>query len=175
MGRLKRFLIHCTVLSLPRDFTGREDILIIAFSVVLFSLVVQGLSIKPLLSLLGVNKQEELYKEYEELIVRGHRLETAIIEINKVKENLFIAETVSNELVNQYEQELARLAQEIELLYQKYPDLKEKQQKILLKHSLYAEYEAIERLLKEEIISNEVAEKEQGLIINKLVNLDDPH
>lgn len=172
-GGLKGSLSIALVLSLPRDFVGREEILIMAFSVVLFSLIGQGLSIKPLLSWLGVNKKEEGYKEYEEIIARSHRLETAISEINKVKKNLFITETVTKEIVHQYEQELDNLYNEIELLLKKYPELKEKQQAILHKHSLYAQHEAIERLLKEEIISNEVAEKEHKEITNKLVKLVD--
>lgn len=174
-GGLKGSLSIALVLSLPRDFAGREDILILAFSVVLFSLVVQGLSIKPLLSFLEVNKKEEGYTEYEGLIARGHRFETAISEINKVKKNLFITEPVSKEIVYQYEQELAKLQSEIELLFQKYPDLKEKQQTILQKHSLYAQHEAIDILLKEDIISNEVAAKEHAEITNSLVKLEESH
>jgi monovalent cation:H+ antiporter, CPA1 family len=174
-GGLKGSLSIALVLSLPRDFTGREEILILAFSVVLFSLVVQGLSIKTLLSLLGVNKKDEGYREYEELIARGHRFEIAIIEINKVKKNLFITEKVSREIINQYENELTKLHDEMEQLLGKYPDLKEKQQTVLLKHSLYAQHEAIDTLLKEDIISNEVAEQEHDLIINNLVKLEETH
>lgn len=174
-GGLKGSLSIALVLSLPRDFAGREEILILAFSVVLFSLVVQGLSIKPLLSFLGVNKKEEGYLVYEELIARGHRFETAILEINKVKKNLFITETVSSEIVDQYEQELDKLQSEMKLLFQKYPGLKEKQQTILQKHSLYAQHEAIENLLKEDIISNEVAAKEHEQITNILVKLEESH
>lgn len=171
-GGLKGSLSIALVLSLPRDFTGREDLLLMAFSVVLFSLVVQGLSIKPLLSLLGVNQKDDGYEEYAELIARGHRLETAILEIHKVKKNLFISEQVSGVLVNHYEDELSVLSQEMKSLYKKYPDLKEQQKLVLLKHSLYAEYEAIETLLKKEIISNEIAEKEKSQIMDQLVNIE---
>jgi monovalent cation:H+ antiporter, CPA1 family len=174
-GGLKGSLSIALVLSLPRDFTGREEILIIAFSVVLFSLVVQGLSIKPLLSWLGVNKKEEGYQEYEQLIARAHRFESGILEITKVKKNLFITEAVSKELIIQYEKELSKLQNEIELLFQKYPDLKQKQWTTLQKHALYAQHEAIDRLLKEEIISNEIFEKEHDEITNNLVNLDEFH
>ncbi|SFM34576.1 sodium/proton antiporter, CPA1 family [Gracilibacillus orientalis] len=172
-GGLKGSLSIALVLSLPRDFPGREDILILAFSVVLFSLVVQGLSIKPLLTFLGVNKIEEGNKEYEELIAQRYRFEMAIMEINKVKKNLLITDPVSKEIVSQYEQKLADLQSEITILFDKYPGLKEKQQSVLQKHSLYIEYEAIDNLLKEEIISSEVAEKEQERITNQLVNLED--
>ena len=64
---------------------------------------------------------------------------------------------------------------EIEELFRNYPELKEKQKMALLKLSLYAQHEAISHLLREEIISNEVAEKEQDIITNKIVELEDGH
>lgn len=172
-GGLKGSLSIALVLSLPRDFPGREDILIIAFSVVLFSLVIQGLSIKPLLSFLGVNNKDEGFKEYEELIARGHRFETAITEINTIRKNLCITETAAKEVITQYEQELSLLQTNMEKLFKKYPSLKEKQQTILQKHALYAQHEAIDKLIKEDIISNEVAEHEHNEITDKIVKLED--
>ncbi|TDL60851.1 sodium:proton antiporter [Rhodococcus qingshengii] len=174
-GGLKGSLSIALVLSLPRDFTGREEILIIAFSVVLFSLIFQGLSIKSLLSFLEVNKKEEGFKEYEKLIARGHRFETAISEIHTVRKKLFITETASEEIIKQYEQDLSALQDKMEKLFVKYPSLKEKQQSILQKHSLYAQHEAIEKLIKEDIISNEVAELEHNQITDKIVKLEELH
>jgi len=171
-GGLKGSLSIALVLSLPRDFAGREQILILAFSVVLFSLVFQGLTVKPLLSFLEVNKREEGNAVYQELIARGHRFETAISEINKIKRNLFMTDTVSEDVVHQYQKELGKLQSEMELLFQRYPALKERQQTILQKHALYAQHNAIETLVKEGIISNDVAAKEQGEVIDQLVTLE---
>ncbi|MFD1039282.1 hypothetical protein ACFQ3N_12890 [Virgibacillus byunsanensis] len=140
---------------------------------VLFSLVGQGLSIKPLIEWLGVTKKEKGYKAYEELLARAHRFENAITEINKAKKNLLITEMVTRELVDEYEQTLESLHKDMELLFQEHPELKEKQQTTLQKYALYAQHEAINRLLKEDIISNEVAEQEHELITNKLVELEE--
>jgi monovalent cation:H+ antiporter, CPA1 family len=174
-GGLKGSLSIALVLSLPRDFTGREEILIIAFSVVLFSLVFQGLSIKPLLSFFGVNKEDEGFKEYKELIARGHRYETAITEIHRIRKKLFITETAAKDVITRYEQELLVLKSNLEELFENYPSIKEKQQSSLQKYSLYAQHEAIEKLNKEDIISNEVAEYEYNQITDELVKLDDIH
>lgn len=171
-GGLKGSLSIALVLSLPHDFTGREEILIIAFSVVLFSLVFQGLSIKSLLSFLGINKKEEGVKQYEEIIARGHRFETAISEIHTVRKNLFITETAAKEIITPYEQELSVLQSKLEELFEKYPSLKEKQQTLLQKHALYAQHEAIEILIKEDIISKEVAEHEITQITDKLMKIE---
>ncbi|WP_160723609.1 Na+/H+ antiporter [Bacillus sp. USDA818B3_A] len=172
-GGLKGSLSIALALSLPRNFEGREDLLIIAFSLVLFSLIVQGLSIKPLLSFLGVNKKEEGFMEYEELIASGYRNEIAISEIKTVRKKLFISETVAQELISQYEEELHHLQKKMEELFKKYPDLKEKQVSVLKRHALYAQHEALEKLLKEDIISNEVAEHKHNQITDQLVKLEE--
>lgn len=53
-GGLKGSLSIALALSLPASFEGRNDVLVLTFSVVLFSLLVQGLTIKPLVMKLGV-------------------------------------------------------------------------------------------------------------------------
>ncbi len=105
-GGLKGSLSIALVLSLPRDFDGREDILIFVFSAVLFSLVCQGLTIKPVLNWLGVNKQEEGYEDYETLLAQAYRYENAIQEISRVQDNLRITDTVTNEIVEDYQHNL---------------------------------------------------------------------
>lgn len=58
-GGLKGSLSIALALSLPQSFDGREDVLVLTFSVVLFSLIVQGLTIKPLVLKLGLNKNDK--------------------------------------------------------------------------------------------------------------------
>ncbi|MYL44059.1 sodium:proton antiporter [Virgibacillus halodenitrificans] len=172
-GGLKGSLSIALVLSLPRDFPGREDILIVAFSVVLFSLVIQGLTIKGLLSWLGISLKREGHEEYEEIIAHSHQYEAAIQEINKVKKNLFIAEPVSAEIVQAYKEKLDKLHEEMQRLLEKYPNLKQEQQIVLRKYALYAQHEAVELLETNDVISNEIAEKEKEAVTEKLVELEE--
>ncbi|WP_181349048.1 sodium:proton antiporter [Thalassobacillus sp. CUG 92003] len=53
---LRGSLSIALALSLPGDFNGREEILLLTFAVVVFSLIVQGLTIKPLVKKLGMTK-----------------------------------------------------------------------------------------------------------------------
>ncbi|ARI77705.1 cation:proton antiporter [Halobacillus mangrovi] len=55
-GGLRGSLSIALALSLPMEFEGREQVLLFTFSVVLFSLIVQGLTIKPLIQKLGITK-----------------------------------------------------------------------------------------------------------------------
>ncbi|MEC2157727.1 cation:proton antiporter [Virgibacillus halodenitrificans] len=172
-GGLKGSLSIALVLSLPRDFPGREDILIVAFSVVLFSLVIQGLTIKGLLSWLGISRKREGHEEYEEIIAHSHQYEAAIQEINKVKKNLFIAEPVSAEIVQAYKEKLDKLHEEMHQLLEKYPNLKQEQQIVLRKYALYAQHEAVELLETNDVISSEIAEREKEAVTEKLVELEE--
>lgn len=56
-GGLKGSLSIALALSLPESFEGRDDVLLLTFSVVLFSLIVQGLTIKPLVLKLGLSQK----------------------------------------------------------------------------------------------------------------------
>lgn len=58
-GGLKGSLSIALALSLPQSFEGREDVLVLTFSVVLFSLLVQGLTIKPLVLRLGLSSHNQ--------------------------------------------------------------------------------------------------------------------
>ena len=57
-GGLKGSLSIALALSLPADFPGRETVLILTFAVVLFSLIVQGLTIKPLIRKLNLTVEK---------------------------------------------------------------------------------------------------------------------
>lgn len=170
-GGLKGSLSIALVLSLPRDFQGREELLILAFSVVLFSLVVQGLTIKPLISFLGINKKEEVYFEYEQLLSKIHRYETAMKEMMEAKGRYYLTKTITDEYVQKYQQKLEIAIAEMEELYRRKPELKEKQTETLRRVVFYAEHEAVDKLSMEEIISSETAEKERKELTEALVNL----
>jgi len=52
-----------TAFALPQDFPGRDLIVLSAFVVVIGTLVVQGLTLKPLLSVLNFNSDESVEKD----------------------------------------------------------------------------------------------------------------
>ncbi|MCA1029774.1 cation:proton antiporter [Bacillus timonensis] len=58
-GGVKGSLSIALALSLPATFPGKEEILLLTFSVVLFSLLIQGLTLKPLIIKLGILHQKE--------------------------------------------------------------------------------------------------------------------
>jgi monovalent cation:H+ antiporter, CPA1 family len=71
-GGLRGSLSIALVLSLPRDLPGREQLIVMVFGTVMFSLLGQGLTIGPLLSKLKLTRHTPKIKEYE--LVQGKLL-----------------------------------------------------------------------------------------------------
>ncbi|MBN8209133.1 cation:proton antiporter [Bacillus sp. NTK071] len=172
-GGLKGSLSIALALSLPSDFTGRDTVLILTFSIVLFSLVVQGLTIKPLISYFGLRAKHSGSKEYEDIVANLHRHEAGIAEIRKLKTQLFVPEPVFSEMLTSYQSEIDKSHTELDRLLEENPELKTSQLITLKKHSLYAQYDKITELEQEEIISGEVAWKYKEIVNNGLSNLEE--
>ena len=62
-GGLRGSIPIALLLGLPSDMAYRQELVVAGFGVVLFSLVVQGLTIKPLLNVLGLTRVDELPEE----------------------------------------------------------------------------------------------------------------
>jgi CPA1 family monovalent cation:H+ antiporter len=64
-GGLRGALVMAMALSLPLNFPEREAIINLTFGVVLFTLLVPGLTMGPLVRLLGMMSKDESLKEYQ--------------------------------------------------------------------------------------------------------------
>lgn len=69
-GGLRGGVTLALALSLPTSVPGRETLIVAAFGVVLFTLVVQGLSIRPLVQRLKLISRPEMRQNYESVRAR---------------------------------------------------------------------------------------------------------
>ncbi|WP_139489157.1 Na+/H+ antiporter [Brevibacillus dissolubilis] len=170
-GGLKGSLSIALAFSLPRDFPGREDILVLAFGVVLFSLIIQALTIKPLIQKLGLVSSTHEGSEYENLLTRFHRSIAAREELARMEKMALISPTVYQTLDQEYEQQINVCRREMDTLFCRYPQIQEQQIEAARRQTLYAEQEAIARLEHKEIVSPDTAEQARREVIGKLVTL----
>ena len=63
-GGLRGSLSMALALSLPHDFAMRENIVVLTFGVVLFTLLIPGLTIEPLVRILGMASDDKRLREY---------------------------------------------------------------------------------------------------------------
>ncbi|MGM7701314.1 Na+/H+ antiporter [Pseudalkalibacillus sp. Hm43] len=171
-GGLKGSLSLALALSLPIDFPFREEILMLAFGVVFFSLVVQGLTIKPLVSLLGEKATKEEKLEYDRIQSRIYRYHSGRKQLERMTAEGTLSSIVYNKLVDQYDGELKELNEELERLYQQEPELRKESTARAIKQALYAEHEALEQLERRHLISNQITEEEKRFIRDLLERED---
>lgn len=63
-GALRGSLSMALALSLPHDFPMREHLVVLTFGVVLFTLIVPGLTIEPLVHFLGMAREDQRLRKY---------------------------------------------------------------------------------------------------------------
>lgn len=74
-GGLRGSLAIALALSLPMALPGRSQLVVMTFGAVIFSLLVQGVTVRPLLVRLGMLQSEERSREYE--LIQGQLLAEA--------------------------------------------------------------------------------------------------
>ncbi len=123
-GGLRGSVSIALALSVPAILKEREEIIATVFGVVLFTLLVQGLTIKPLLGALNLLGDQPLRQQFAEAIAR-------LAALRRVLEQIIEAEqfpVIEQEFVR-YQQalvkgEITRLEKEIDTLQNENPDLR---------------------------------------------------
>jgi CPA1 family monovalent cation:H+ antiporter len=93
-GGVRGSLSIALALSLPATLASRSQLVIMVFGVVIFSLLVQGLTVSPLLRWLGFTRTERKLREYE--LVHGKLLgeNAALAELDDLRARGMITEQV---------------------------------------------------------------------------------
>ena len=156
-GGIHGTLSLALALSLDPTFPYRTDVRAATFGVVAFSIVVQGLTIKPLLALLGLGRAEE----DKQRILRARRLtvSSARAELNTMFGQGFISESIYEELRNELDQraeEIEAAAGNVPVPAEPSPADETRQAKRRL---IAAERTALEHAVDEGVISARTAEK----------------
>ena len=143
-------------LSLPQNFPQRETLLTLCFGVVAFSIVVQGLTMKPLLKALGLLIHED--ETYATNKARQLTLSAARNELDHLNKMNAVSPAVYDKLAKDLEQKATTLAASIEAIQQSTPELIDEEIRQAKLRLLSAERAALQRGVIEGLISNEVNE-----------------
>ena len=171
-GGLKGSLSIALALSLPESFEAREELLVLTFGVVLFSLLIQGSTIQWLVRKLGVISKNEGVAEYEDAIARIRRVELSIKDWERMREDHLLTEEEVTELTLELKEGYEKETKRLETLFKTYPSIKEEQLRDARRDALYAQYEGIETLAKRDIISDDVAENQKREIVEELEKME---
>lgn len=171
-GGLKGSLSIALALSLPTSFAGREDVLVLTFGVVLFSLVVQGLTIKPLVTKLGLTSKENAVLAFEESLAQIEQSRAGLRALQRLRDAGIISPFIHEQLAADYESSESSARAELEKLYREAPELSAEQRKKALDTVRYAEIEALEQLAARHVISGQISEARIRSLIDDLQKED---
>ncbi len=112
-------------MSVPDVLLEREEIIAIVFGVVLFTLLVQGLTTKPLLEKLGLLSNQQLRQQYLEAIAHRVALNRVLTHLSQVSSRHEIEPEIYHHLVSHVQEQLDCLKEEINQFYNQSPQLRD--------------------------------------------------
>jgi len=143
-------------LSLEADFPHRGLILAMTFGVVAFSIVGQGLTMKPLMRKLGLVGARE--HEYDRLRVEQAALSDARTELDRLLAAHLITTPVHDQVIAELAVEQERIVTDLHAILDREPGLTQDELRRARIQVASAEKSAIRRASNEGLISNDLAE-----------------
>ncbi len=153
-GGLRGSVSIALALSIPAALPGREEIIANVFGAVLFTLLVQGLTTKPLLEKLGLLNHQALHQAYLEVMARREALGRVLQRLSKGDGALDGAHRDQVALV---ETQLDRLEAEIDQLEDQHPQLQDISAQQLQAELLAIESDTYAELIRAGRLSNELS------------------
>lgn len=122
-GGLRGSVSVALALSVPESLAEREDIIAIIFGVMLFTLLVQGLTTKPLLQFLDLLGDQPLRQEFVQKIARRVALSRVMDELKDVKKGNSIDAEYCDYQMALVEGQLDEIQAEMKVMQRDHPEL----------------------------------------------------
>jgi CPA1 family monovalent cation:H+ antiporter len=157
------------VLSLPLELPARALLLNLTYGVVLFSLLVQGLTMRPLLTWLGLigdDQQRQIYhaRRAELLLLRAGRRE-----LRRLEEDAVLSPRVYAQLDAQYRADGAQIESALDGLYNDQSAFEAEEQRSTQIHLLQVERSMLQELRRQGLIDDDTSRKLAESLDTRLV------
>jgi CPA1 family monovalent cation:H+ antiporter len=169
-GGMRGSLSMVLALALPASLAGRDLLITVTFGVVLLSILIQGLTMKPLLHRLGIVRWRQSRTTYQ--IKRGelHMTQAGLAEIEKMERLQATSPAVLRELRSEYEARSTEVTAAIEALRVKQDDIRAEEAMRSRRQVLLAEKETV---LADFHLGTLSAEAERALLANVDARLEE--
>lgn len=154
-GGLRGAVSIALALSVPEDFAGREVVIATVFGTVLFTLLVQGLTIQPVLKRLNLLGDQPLRQRYLEFVARQAAFNRVLNHLESIKKHPSVELEFYEYQVSLVKGELNNLQSEIDQLQSDYPNLRTfiaeqlREELLAIEADTYAEFVRAGRLNQE--------------------------
>jgi CPA1 family monovalent cation:H+ antiporter len=172
-GGLRGGLSMVLVLTLARDFPHRDLLVTMTFGVVILSILINGLTMAPLLRRLGIIQPVEIYNEYEREVGRLRSAKSALREIKKMARRGDIRPDVQGALKAHYVRRAEEAQTAITDLKAEAVDLRERAIHSASRHLLLVEKDSLIEAYRLGLIGKEPFEELSAEIDARLVQLEE--
>jgi CPA1 family monovalent cation:H+ antiporter len=154
-GGMRGALSLALVLSIPHDFPYRDQLLTMTFGVVAFTIVVQGITMKPLIRLLGIAKNNE--DDYSRARVRQAAVTSALSELESMAGKRLVSRAVQAQLRHELDARLEDANNAVDCTLEGNQDRLSEELQVARKRLGAAEKSAIEQALQDGWVSAHTA------------------
>lgn len=159
-GGLRGAISLALALSLPAELGPQGKIIqSMAFGVVLFTLLVQGLSMKPLISRMGLTQKSPAQEEYESLNARAIMAHTAYQQLKNMHDDGLLSRPVWDLLSSPIEKHTNTLVDAAARTIHANPEIESQELETAIQEALNCERASLQDLLREGKISEETFSK----------------
>jgi CPA1 family monovalent cation:H+ antiporter len=166
-GGLRGAVSIALVLSLPAALESRQLLITLAFGYVLFSLIGQGLTVGPLLKLLGLTRRSERAREFEELLAQSAAAQASISALKRMEDEHLIGSPVADHLASRYEPRIHEVQARLRQMVAEEPSLVDTNVRLLQREITNSQKRALRSLLNRGSISEETYQECVGKIDNQ--------
>ena len=146
------------VLSLPLDLPARALLLNLTYGVVLFSLLVQGLTMRPLLAWLGLTVDDQQRQIYQARRAQLLLLRAGWRELRRLGDDAVLSPRVYAELDAQYRAAREQIESELDGLYQEF-GFEAEEQRSTQTHLLQVERSTLQELRRQGLVDDDTSRK----------------
>ncbi len=156
-GGMRGALSLALVLSIGKNFPYRDQLLTMTFGVVAFTIVVQGITMKPLILLLGIGKNNE--DDYSRARVRKVAIASAVSELENMANRQLVSPPVYEQLRHELDETLEKAKAAVDSILGENQDRLSEELKVARTRLSIAEKSAIEQAMRDGWVSANTASK----------------
>jgi CPA1 family monovalent cation:H+ antiporter len=142
-GGLRGSLSMVLVLGLPLGFAHRDLLVTMTFGVVILSILVQGLSMSPLLKRLGLLEEDQARAAYDRLRTATQAAQAALAELDGMARRRAVPSELLEVLREEYERRASQTDEEARNLHVQQRHLREEEARRARRHLLLVEKEHV--------------------------------
>lgn len=158
-GGLRGAVSMALVLSLPASIGSRGLLEVMAFGYVAFSLIVQGLTMRPLLRVLGITKPSEERMEVERRRAEIAMAQAAIEALEQLQRDHVLSGPVCGQLNQMFNEQIEEEWQELSKIVAADPSLVDSNIRLVQREITAHQKQALERLSRRGILSDHAYEE----------------